>query len=188
MKIIGYYTIDTPYENEYYEVKKNFDQYGLDYQFYSIKNEGRWELNCGMKASILRQALSDFDDNILYLDVDARILRQPPFEEIETDLPGYIVFDSPWQKQQLASGTIYFPNNDVSRSVIDDWIEDQTANPMMWDQVTLKRVYKNTKHSLIDYKWCNILGHNGPQSRILETNDPVVLHTQVSRKYKAALA
>lgn len=184
MKIIGFYTVDTPYEDEYQKVKENFNEYGLDYHFYSVENKGKWELNCGMKGNILQRALNDFDDNILYLDVDARILKQPPLQEIEMDEPGYIVFDSPWEKQQLASGTIYFPNNKTSRNVINDWIEEQNSNPLEWDQVTLKKVYKNHDNFLLDWKWCNILGHYGPESRILETEDPIVLHTQASRRNK----
>lgn len=187
MKVIGYYTINTPYEEEYQEIKKCLDSYSINYHFYGIDNKGKWELNCGMKSTVLRRALDEHGDNILYLDVDARIMRQPPFEEIEKDTPGFCVWNPKWHPNELNSATMYFPNNDLSRRVLDCWIEEQKKQPMMWDQQVLEKIYKRFDHFLLHYDWFNILGKTGPDSRLLETENPIILQTQCSRRNKTKI-
>lgn len=189
MRIIGFYTKDTPYEDEYLLMKESMDAFNLSYHVYPIDNKGKWEHNCGMKGTILRQALDDFpDDNILYLDVDARILRQPPFHEIEKNIPGYCVWHPKYRKNgELASGTIYFPNNGLSREVLDEWIKIHNAQPDMWDQRSLQTIYDKHDHFLIHHDWINIMGTGDEHSRLLETDTPIILHTQASRQNKTKL-
>jgi len=183
MKIIGFYTVDTPYEQEAEEMKKTLDKFNLSYQLYEVDNQKSWELNCAQKSRILRMALDDFDENILYLDVDARVMRQPPFEDIEKDIPGYCVWYNPYQRQeQLCSGTIYFPNNYISRRVIEDWIYEQQKDPKQWDQVVLQRIYQEYDHFLLHDDWINI--ERNTQNRFIETDNPIIVHTQASRRNK----
>ena len=185
MKVIGYYTLDTPYEQEFQEIKKFLESFSIDYHYYGVDNKGKWELNCGLKSRILRQALEDFNDNILYLDVDARILRDPPFASIEDDLPGICVWNPRYRpKGETLSGTIYLPNNQISRDLLDKWIDEQNKNPNEWDQRVLEKIYKNYPHKLLHHDWINIIGTGGDKTYLLKTDNPIILHTQASRKYK----
>jgi hypothetical protein len=188
MKIICFYTKNTPYEQEYNVFKESLEKYNLDHHAYAIENSGQWEINCSMKSKIIRQAIDEFDDNLLYLDVDARIVRQPPFKEIEKDIPGFCVWHPRYRKNgQLASGTIYFPNNTLSRKVLDAWIEEQQKDLSAWDQDTLFSVFKKFDHFLLHHDWINIVGVDGSESFLLKTDNPIILHTQASRKNKDRL-
>ena len=184
MKVIGFYTINTPYEQEAEEFKKSLDEHSIPYHLYPVDNKGKWEVNCSLKSKVLRQALAEHDDNILYLDVDARIVRKPPFEEIEKDIPGYIVWHPKFRPEgQLASGTIYIPNNDLGRKVLDAWIEEQDKDLTVWDQDTLFKVYKRFDHFLLHHDWCNIVRFREDRP-LIETESPIILHTQASRRNK----
>ena len=184
MKIVGFYTTNTPYEQEYLQLKETMDHYGLSYHFYPIDNTGKWESNCAMKSKVLLQALDDFNDNILYLDSDARILQQPPFEQIEKDVPGICVWHPKYRRNgETLSGTIYFPNNDVSRALIKEWIAEQQKNTNEWDQRVLERIYKKHPHYLMSHDWINIVGL-ADGTYLLKTDNPIILHTQASRKNK----
>ena len=182
MQIIGFYSKDTQYEEEAKEFAKSLDHFNLKYSLYPVENKGQWELNCAQKANVCMNALHDHTDNILYLDVDARIQRDPPFHEIEDSIPGYAVLPVHFQDQAflLASGTIYFPNNQISRDVVTDWLEYQKIHPTMWDQRTLQKVHINHSRKYLDLKWCTIADNHYTKN----VKNPVVYHTQASRRLK----
>jgi hypothetical protein len=187
MKIICFYTKDTPYEEEYKIFKKSLEEFNLDHYAYVVDSLGQWEKNCSLKSQILRKAIDEHDDNILYLDVDARIQRQPPFAEIEKDVPGYCVWHPRHMKKgQMCSGTIYFPNNELSRQVLDAWIAEQNKDLTVWDQDTLFKVYKQYNHFLLHHDWINIVGRDNQKhsTPLLGTDNPIILHTQASRRNK----
>lgn len=185
MHIIGFFSKDTPYEEEAKEFAKSLDKFSLTYSLYPVENKGNWELNCAQKANVCMKGLQDHSDNILYLDVDARILREPPWDEIEDDTPGYAVLPVRFKEWPclLASGTIYFPNNETSRNVVTDWLEYQTQYPTMWDQRTLQKVHINHSRKYLDLKWCTIEDNYHTK----KISNPVVFHTQASRRLKYKL-
>ena len=191
IKVVGFYTKDTVYEEEAKKLVKTLDKFSIPYYLYPIENEGKWVLNCAQKPIILRQALDDFIDDILYLDVDARVVRRPEFEQLDMSSPGYCVWSNPYTKNpgELASGTIYFPNNKISRAVLDDWISMQEKYPKMWDQRVLETIYKKYPYSLLHHDWINIQQDNGTIvkgkiTKFIETENPIILHTQASRTSK----
>lgn len=177
MQIIGFYSKDTPYEDEAKIFSSECDKYSLSYTLYPVENKKDWVKNCALKSEILSLALEDHADNLLYLDVDARIRQQPPFEEIEDNLPGYCVLD--WPQRHLCSGTIYFPNNKTSRDVVASWKYRQERDPEAWDQRTLQEVYLMYPNKLLDLKWLVI-----DKNRETSSYTPVIYHTQASRRLK----
>lgn len=182
MQVIGFYSKDTLYEDEAKKFAESLDSFNLTYSLYPVENKGQWELNCAQKANVCMNALHDHTDNILYLDVDSRIERDPPFHEIEDSIPGYAVLPVHFQDQPflLASGTIYFPNNQVSRDVVTDWLNYQQKNPTMWDQRTLQKVHVHHSRKYLDLKWCTIANNRCTE----KIKDPVIYHTQASRRLK----
>lgn len=187
MKVIGFYTTDTPYEQEAEEFKKSLDEYSIPYHLYPVDNKGKWEINCSLKSKILRRAIDEHDDNILYLDVDARVVRQPPFEKIEKDIPGFIVWHPSFRPEgQLSSAVIYLPNNSLSRKLLDAWIQEQEKDLMVWDQDALFNVYKKFNHFLLDHDWNNIKRFRKDKP-LIETKNPIFMHTQASRRNKNKL-
>lgn len=182
MIIVSFFTRDTEYEQEARELRQTLKAHNLKYKIYPVDSKGSWEQNCAQKSTIILQALTELKDNILYLDSDARVLRPPPFEQIEKDVPGYGLVQWP-HKLELCSGTIYFPNNEVSKFIVKRWVEEQLKNTKEWDQRVLQRIYEETEHFSLPLDWINIAGKSA-NKKLLGSDNPIILHTQASRRLK----
>lgn len=186
MKVVVYYTTNTPYEQEVQEFIKTAEKFETDYKVYAVSSENDWFKNCALKPKIIKRALEELQEDVLYLDSDARILRTLPL--IESNVPGFCVWDAPWRPQELLSGTIYFPNTQLSHEIIDEWIEAQN-NPN-WKEILhqrkLEKIVKDKAHIKLDHDWVNIAGKR-PGSYMLKTENPIILHTQASRRHRNAI-
>ena len=189
IKIIGFYTANTPYEEEARQLVESLDKFNLSYHLYPIESGESWVENCAQKSNIIKRALDDFSEDILYLDVDARVLRKPSFGSIDRSVPGYCLWTHTFTgvpTEELCSGTIYFPNNSISRQVVDAWIAMQKTYPKLWDQKTLQKVHKMFPHERLHHDWINIQSYirkgDGKEIRFIETENPIIVHTQASRR------
>lgn len=177
INIISYYTKDTPYEDLSHKFEENMREYNLSYYLYPVDNLGKWELNCAQKSIIIKSALAGFPEyDILYIDIDAIVMRQPPFETIHRNLPGICFAGA----KTLASGTIFFPNNKASMDLVDRWITKQKEEPMEWDQRVLYKVLKMGEYYRMSDIWCSI-------KDIQEVPNAVIFHTQKSREFKSVI-
>lgn len=192
VRIIGFYTNDALYSVEAEKFKDSLEKFGLLYHLYEVPSKNSWYLNCAQKSKVLLNALEQFEEDILYLDVDARVIRKPTFNTIRRDIPNYCVwFDYHNKRTQLASGTIYFPNNQLSKEVLRAWIDAQEAAPSDWDQVTLQSVYKRFPYAELHHDWINIESavreSDAKLLTYIETDNPIILHTQASRRWTKVL-
>lgn len=178
MVIVGYYTKDTPYEKEAKSFIENVEEYDLEYKLYPIESKGSWVFNCGMKPRVLLQALQEIDDDILYTDIDSRFVRTPPFEEIQKDIPGFCICQ-PWHKEELLSGTMFFPNNELSKRIVLHWIEEQKSKPHQFDQKTLYDIVDQYDHFRLNENWVKIF-----DNQRMKADNPIIKHYQASRRYK----
>lgn len=179
MRVIAFFTKDTGYEEEANIWKESFKS--CDTKIYVVESRGSWEENCGIKPEILLTALQEFEEPILYVDIDARLKR--PLECIEhPDLPGFCFLDkvkiAPYNRQ-LCSGTMYFPQTTSSFKIIIDWINLQKKNTKVWDQLVLQHIIESNKYKYqtLPTEWLGISRHN-------ELENPIIYHTQASRRLK----
>jgi len=177
MIVVGYYTSNTPYEQEAHELAANMEQYGLKYRLYSVESKLFWTYNCAMKPEFILKGLDELQENILYTDVDSRFLRTPPFHEIEKDIPGFCIC-SPYGKKELISATMYFPNNELSRKILRHWSEEQQKDLGVWDQRVLESIIDNYDYFVMDEAWLKIYDNENYSGGV-----PIVEHYQASRKY-----
>jgi hypothetical protein len=184
MVVVAFYTKNTPYENEVQDFIESMNEFKVRHTIYPIKSQDCWELNCAMKPRVLFDALHTIDDNILYLDIDSRMEREPPFEEIERDIPGLCFYQKKRTSKRgpsLLSGTIYLPNNQSSINLVRDWIHVQQAHPYTWDQQTLQAVSAHHEHFEMPLKWVKIFDQK------MCDEEPVIVHYQASRLYKSLI-
>lgn len=179
MRIIAYYTKDTPYEEEALVWKYTYERY--PHKVYEVENQGSWELNCGLKSKIIKQALLEWEEPILYTDIDSRLMRD--LEPIpEPHLPGFCIWEQPWEPHslELLSGTIYFPYNKEALDLVDDWINLQQQNKTVWDQRVLQHIVFSDKYKYFEFplEWICM-------DRNLELPNPIIFHTQASRRNKS---
>lgn len=181
MKIIAYYTKDTPYEEEALEFSKSFAN--ENFHVFAVDNLGSWELNCGQKPKVIKQALTKYTENILYLDIDARLVGD--LEPIpEPTKIGICMWNPMWLSSftELLSGTIYFPNNTYSIKLLDEWIKTQSDNPYVWDQKNLQSIISKYLYQKLDLRWVYI-----DKFMRNKVKDPIILHTQCSRRLKSLI-
>lgn len=183
MKVINYFTKNTPYEFQANELKQNLESFGIDYKTYETNDLGSWELNCAQKSYIIGLALEETDDDIFYVDCDAFFQQKPDWSDFkDIDVPSFLIYEFSHKGKsfwELFSGSIYFPNNELSKEVVRAWKSTQEKYPYQWDQHTLQAVVDQNKIPFVKlpFRWC-VTHHMG----VVE--DPVVVHHSISREYK----
>lgn len=184
MKIIAFYTPN--YLPIVEELEKSIQRFGYDYEIVEVEDRGTWEENCGQKPEIIYDALKRHEENLLYLDADAVIVRELPLEELESD--EMMVYVMRWTSPQtgwineLISGCIYLPYNETTLDVVKKWVRHQQANPMIWDQQTLGEVLNklpNYKFKQLSPEWNWIEKYH----KSLNLN-PIIVQNQISRVMK----
>lgn len=179
MRVISFYTKDTPYEEESKEWLQSFKP--CKTACFAMENQKSWEKNCALKSIVLQRALADYpNDDLLYVDIDARLHR--PWEhdeEFKSEIPGLA-----WHpvSGELLSGTIFIPNNEAGHYLINRWVAYQAVNPTMWDQRVLQYFVQkeSLEHFEMPHKWISVANH-------IFVDDPIIHHYQASRKHKAVV-
>ena len=161
MLVCAYYTYGTPYEKIVENLEESLISLGLHYHIRGYDSRGSWVANCGIKPSFLLDCLTEFDDDILYVDADA-IVRKVPEIACEEDIGVY------YKKhldgtEELLSGTIYLKQS--AKPLVARWLVEQESNPGKWDQKTLATVVKKHGYKvqrlpqgytkIFDAKWEN---------------------------------
>lgn len=185
MKFIGFYTKDTPYKKEADELTATLNKYDLDFHIYEVESKKSWVKNCAQKSTVIKQALTDFSDDIFYLDVDARILRKPPLEVLVSSVPMLANWVTPFGggRFEILSGSIFFPNNELSMKLIEDWEHLQQNKLTVWDQKVLQLVVEKHKYKYesLPLEWCWI------KEFMKDIKDPIIWHTQASRRLRRVI-
>jgi len=182
-QIVSYYTKNTPYENEYKLFKSTLINQKIDnYKIYAKDSLGSWENNTQIKASIILDAMKEFDKPILWIDIDARIRGGLNyFNELSCDVCCYYLKTN-WNHHELLSGTIYFGNTKKAKTILEKWIKLNNKNSE-WDQRNLQSVIDNTKcnKTILPSDYI-VVDKMGRFQR--DINKIVIYHTQASRRNK----
>jgi hypothetical protein len=189
MKVVSFYTKDTPYAEEVQNLIESCEKYKVNYSIEEVENLGKWEWNCGQKPKIIQNALKNFpNENLFYVDADAVFKREPNWSHFEDlQYPAFAWFK--WQSAEgevteLLSGSIYIPNNEFSDLMIRAWCALQEQNKEMWDQRVLQHLV--TKHDLPSYQlpleWCKVADY------MKSVDNPYIEHYQASRRFKDKLS
>lgn len=181
-RIVAFYTWSTPYEGMIEDLRKDCRDWGLNWKFVPYPNTGRWVRNAGLKPIFIQSMMEEFpDENIIYVDADARIRQFPTlFDDFDGDIGVHY-----HRGQELLSGTIFLRNNAKVRKLVDRWVNQQRSTPDVWDQKVLDRVIK------ADAKTLGIKVTNLPPTytQIFDTmkhlGQPVIEHFQASRRCKS---
>lgn len=181
MKVIGFYTVGNQYEKEKDILVESLKKFDLEYIMTPIENAKDWALNCAQKSKIILDALLSQDDDLLYIDVDAIVCN--PIPEIKLKIPGIAYATTEPKGKHLSSGTLFFPNNTLSKTIVKDWIEFQKRNPYMFDQETLEIVLKDypNDYSELSHEWCYI---NQDWTPVEDESKILIQHTRAAHRYK----
>jgi len=196
MKIISYYTKDTPYDEVAHDyIIPSCKKFNLDCDIVGVDDLGNWQLNTGFKAKFVKEMLLKHKEPVVFIDADGEVVKHP---ELLLNIPEHIDiayhnFDwfLHWRNKpdqdnfHLLSGTMYFAYNEKVLALIDEWITKVDENIHVWEQKVLEEII-NSKTNLHIYKlpaeYCAVVMHDYSIPKYV--NDPVIVHWQVSRKYK----
>ncbi len=184
--IVGYYTHGTFYEEMSKTLIESLERHNIPFYIEGVPNLGTWMKNTSFKPTFLKQMINKFEENIVYVDVDARFFKFPIlFEELNNDPECNIavhVFDRSCYRAsakgvEVLSGTIFMRNCEWVRTILDMW-EDRCKHNSIWDQKALESVLGD-RFTKLPGEYCKIVDKWSDRYK-----DPVIVHYQASRKVR----
>lgn len=194
---IGYfYSEGSPYKQvgiDYLE--KSLEKFSVKCIITKTQNFGNWQRNVAEKPKAILEQLNSLnrDESLVFLDADATVERWPSlFEQIpeEYDIAFHMLNWKTWYGYdteffELLSGTMFFRNNDKVKNLCREW-HDQAIKSGEWEQKVLTRVLNNHKLSVweLPLEYTYIISRPGELEPLHKIKEPIIIHHQVSRKYK----
>jgi hypothetical protein len=186
--IIAYYTTGNHYEDLSENLKKSCNDFNLPLVLKPIQNLGSWEKNTHYKADFIYECLNTYNQNLVYVDVDAVFRKYPTlFGELDCDI-AFRTENFKWRKNEALSGTIFLNNNDKVRTLIKNWISINESipavrnSPMTWEQANMQKAVqfdRGINYYNLPPEYTYIFDHT---KRMYPNIEPVIEHFQASRK------
>jgi hypothetical protein len=154
-RIVSFFTIGTPYENEIRSLTESLERLCIPFDIRGIDSLGSWDLNTKHKPVFIKEMLdAHSEEAIVWLDADAVVLRTPTiFNQIDTDIGVYYKTTGPtaerFKGQELITATMFFANNKRTRTLLDMWILEQSR----LDQPETQLIEQRALHRTIPI-WC----------------------------------
>jgi hypothetical protein len=120
--IVGYYTVNTPYEEEAQNLLESLNKLGINHDISGVKTLGNWQANTRFKAGFMLDMLIKHPKyRLLYVDCDAVVHSMPNlFKNYNCDI-AVRWQDFRWRKNECLSGTIYMENNERTKRICELW-------------------------------------------------------------------
>ena len=117
MIVVAFYTPE--YAGEIDNLRKSCEKFNIPLKTTAYPSRNSWEENCSMKSEFLMEMLNNYRDNLFYVDADGEFRRPPNWQELESNhLMGVVYhqwFYGTKLVNELLSGSIYLPNNDLTK-------------------------------------------------------------------------
>jgi hypothetical protein len=171
---VSFCTTDNGYAEEAAQLIETLDRFGLPHHVAPIGPSTGWARDCNRKPEFLRSCLDRFGP-VVWLDADARVIREPILlRGIDAD------FAAHWRHgEELLSGTMYFGPG--AEMLLDVWSIRCAAMPGAMDQRNLAdaiATVPDVRMVRLPVEYTSIFdGADLPA-------EPVILHTQASRRLK----
>ena len=189
--VVGYYTVNTPYEQEAHGLINSCKKLKLNSDIVGIPSFGNWQSNTRFKARFMVDMLKKYPGKkLLYIDCDAVIHTLPTlFANYEYDI-AVRYQDFRWRQNECLSGTIFIRSNDRTIKLCERWIEINEAegpNAKTMEQWNLDKAIQEGKK---DY---GLTFQNLPPEytfifdsmKVMYPNvKPIIEHFQASRRFR----
>lgn len=193
-RIVSFYTTNYKPIYEKY-LKTSFDKLQLLNYVEEIPNFKDWSTATNYKPKFILKCLDLFpNENIVWTDIDSIITTNPIlFEELSNSNYDFAYHKVSWEQlygrpsdkniYQVASGTMFFKNNFITKKFLNSWIE-KTKNYAP-DQVALEKTL-NEIHFINIYNlprtYCYIITKPNGEPPSIQITNPIIVHYQSSRK------
>ncbi len=189
VKVISFYTENTPYEQEVIDLKQSCENFGLDLEAARLPSKGSWEANVAMKPSFILEKLKTTDVPLLWVDADSAFLQKPDFTQfagVDFSVRFMQVFrEDP--RHALNAATLFINKTEAAKKLVEMWVKrsnELCANgPVAFvDQIALFDVLllnKEAKVLPLPVSYCKIFD----QDQFFIDDDQVVIEQrQASRR------
>lgn len=181
--IISAYSNDHYYQQASESFSAGLAKYNIEHKLFSFSDKGNWHANCRMKASIIHEALNSTKKPILWIDVDALILK--PIDLIIPKTVDMMGIRQAWgPKRTWCVGTLAFNYSENSLQFIEDWKNKCEAATGGTDEQYMEEAWQsigkdklNTKE--LDLKYFHLKVLHGPPN-----HNTVILHRSSGRARK----
>ncbi len=136
--IISFYTDDWEYPSHAARLKIECDQIGLYSRIEKLESQGGYLENCSMKPDYIFKCLTEEKRPVLWIDVDASILKLPDyFVDLNADISAKRM--PSWRNRIWHVGTLWFNYNQKTLDYVKKWSEI----PKNWsDELNFDLLYK----------------------------------------------
>jgi len=191
--VVGYYTVNTPYEEEAQNLLRSLNKLGINHDILGVNTLGNWQANTRFKASFMLDMLIKWPNHrLLYVDCDAVVHSLPTlFQNYKCDI-AVRWQDFKWRKNECLSGTIYMENNERTRRICELWKDinvkegNQSSRMEQWN---LDSVIQKMKAEDPAFTYKNLPPEYtfifDSMKALYPTTVPVIEHFQASRRFKS---
>ena len=193
-RVISFYTTGTGYEEEIKSLEESLIRFGVDYHFFPCEPKGSWRENLNYKSWCISEAFNMFpDQDIVFIDADG-IMRKYPIlfdklsETKEYDVAATFHKYAPrsGDADELLSGTLWFPNNQKGKDLVDAWHKVGLENPNIRHQKCLRHAIdglQNNGYNInvyrMPFEYTYVFDYRYPVKR-----QPIIEHFQASRRFR----
>ena len=191
MIIWSFYTVGTPYEAEAQRLENSLrrlaDRGQLDHRWViqPVANLGDWQLNVKQRPVLIRRMLDRDQESILAVDCDATFERSIDldFDSLDCDVAAHVMDKALWgqdtsrRTHSLMAGTLYFPNTERARQLLNLW-HKKCQVTHKWDQRVLEQVVRQFRLYELPERYCAI------DRTMWGIDNAVIRHHQASRRLR----
>jgi len=192
VKIITFYTVDTPYQEEVLQLQASCAKFGLPIEVEPIQSAGSWEKNVGLKPRFILEKWKTSSSPFLWVDADAMFLQEPdftPFLEVDFGVRFMELFqENP--AHAVNTATIFVNKTEAAGKLLEKWVKraDELSKkeepPRCIDQISLYEVLiANTKARVLPLpvSYCKIFDMD---TFFIDDDKVIIEQRQASRVYK----
>ena len=203
MVIVSFYTENTPYEFGRTSFENSIRRYNIKYEIVAIKSKGNWKLNCIYRSLFIIDMMNKYNDDILWLDIDAEVIQNP---ELLYNIPNNIDLAYYANSNEIMLGTSYWKNCRKVRDLLKRWYSSSNADSglisqhdfasLVFGHTNIVMDLRKTKESIKEDQG-KVKGRSSDQFNVMilpeaychiyyekSDEDPVIVHSQFSRRFK----
>lgn len=191
--VVSFYTKGTGYEDEVKKLEASLRKFNIPYHLFPCDPVGTWRGNLNHKSAIIRKAFDMFPNtDIVFIDSDGVVCKDPvEFTKLSRghryDVAAHFhQYSTSVKGGSLLSGTLWFANNQVSRTLVERWHSIGLENPTVRHQHCLNiAIHELGKEGVevrvfkLPREYTQIFDYKGAKH-----GDAVIEHFQASRRLR----
>jgi hypothetical protein len=180
--VVSFFTPE--YVNDALRLSESLELWNVPNDIREVPTTGNWLANNNYKPLFCRDKLMEYNIPTVWVDADAEVLSYPIlFDELYDYDIGVCYRNRRQRPHEMLAGTLYFNTTERSRFILDTWI-DMCKDNSISDQIALERIISANIHTIklfeFPYSYVRIFDAED----MSETDPPVILHHQASRRLK----